>query len=60
MDIKTLWARLNVLEIKNKEDNISQTIINGKSAKNNLLIFGLPEEEEEEDLLHKVLEFFKT
>lgn len=56
-EIKTLKARVNVLEDKNKEDNNCLITIQRELRKNNLIIFGLSEEEEE-NLLHKVIELF--
>lgn len=57
--LKTLEARVELLENKHKEDNNNLITLQREVRKNNLVIFGIPGEEEE-DLVHKILEFLKT
>lgn len=58
-ELKTLQTRVNLIENNHKEDNNSLITLQREIRKNNLVIFGLPGEEDE-DLLHKILEFLKT
>lgn len=58
-DLKTIEDRVTLLENKIEEKENSPITFQREIRRNNLVIFGLTEEAEEE-LLHKIIEFLKT